>query len=30
MNYIEVSFLFNKNGMKVGEVKRIKLDLFIN
>ena len=30
MNYIEASSLLNKNGMKVGEVKRIKSDLPIN
>jgi len=29
MNYIEASSLLNKNGMKVGEVKRIKSDQII-
>ena len=30
MNYIEASSLLNKNGMKVGEVKKIKSALPIN
>ena len=30
MNYIEASSLLNKNGMKVGEVKKMKSDLPIN
>ena len=30
MNYIEASCLFNKNSMKVGEVKKIKSSLSIN
>ena len=30
MNYIEASSLLNKNGMKVGEVKKMRSDLPIN